>query len=303
MRIKILTPATSANLGPGFDTLGLALEIFNQLEIDTDSTEMAINIEGEGSSILPKGEQNLACRAIAEVYARMGKAVPPLRIKQINRIPIASGLGSSAAAIVGGLVAANRLLGCPLATNDLLQLAVGIEGHPDNVAPALLGAVVVSGIDSGKVLWYQIQPVNPPQMIVISPSFRLSTAKARQVLPKRVLLADAVHNLSRTAFLLHCFASGDYRYLRFAMEDRLHQVYRAKLIPGLNEVINACYAAGGIGAALSGAGPAVIAFAEGKNENQAGQIAASMQAAFAKHGIESTSLITKLCTTGTVCVE
>lgn len=303
MRIKVLSPATSANLGPGFDTLGLAMQIYNELEIHTDAAEFTIEVEGAGRASLPRDKRSLVYKAIAKVYAAVGKPVPPLRVRQINRIPVASGLGSSAAAIVGGLTAANHLLGSPLTQDDLLQLAVEIEGHPDNVAPALLGAVVASGVDSGKVIWYQIKPANQPHIVVISPDFPLSTAKARQVLPKTVPLADAVHNTSRTAFLLHCFASGDYRHLRFAMEDRLHQIYRAKLIPGLNDVIDACYEAGGIGAALSGAGPAVIAFVDRAGTKKTASIAAGMQAAFAKHGVKSKAFITEICTTGVSCME
>jgi len=302
MRIKILTPATSANLGPGFDTLGLALNIFNELEIETDTSEFTIEIEGEGSSFLPRDKKSLVYQAIAKVYAAVGQEVPPLQVKQSNRIPIASGLGSSAAAIVGGLAAANRLLGSPLRMDDLLQLAAAIEGHPDNVAPALLGAVVASGMDEGRLIWYRIQPLNPPRIVVISPAFPLSTAKARQVLPDKVPLADAVHNISRTAFLIHCFASGDYRNLRFAMEDKLHQAYRAQLIPGLNDVISACCAAGGLGAALSGAGPAVIGFVDPTDPGRSEAVAASMQDAFAKHGIASTVISTDICTTGVVCL-
>lgn len=168
MRIKVLSPATSANLGPGFDTLGLAMQIYNELEIHTDAAEFTIEVEGAGRASLPRDKRSLVYKAIAKVYAAVGKPVPPLRVRQINRIPVASGLGSSAAAIVGGLTAANHLLGSPLTQDDLLQLAVEIEGHPDNVAPALLGAVVASGVDSGKVIWYQIKPANPPHIVVIS---------------------------------------------------------------------------------------------------------------------------------------
>ena len=300
MHVKVLTPASSANLGPGFDTLGLALKIYNELEIDTETRIPTIEIEGEGGAALPKGKQNLSYRAAAKVFEAVGEAVPPLYIRQLNRIPIASGLGSSAAAIVGGLMAANHLLGSPLAVDRLLGLAVEIEGHPDNVAPALLGGLVVSGTDSGKVTWYQIQTDKPPYVIVISPDFHLSTSRARQALPRRVLLADAVHNMSRTAFLLNCFSSGDYRYLRFAMEDKLHQPYRARLIPGLNAVIDACYEAGGIGAALSGAGPAVIGFVDRSSKEKAVETAAKMQHAFAVHGIKSRPILTEICTTGAV---
>lgn len=295
MEIKIAVPATSANLGPGFDTLGVALKLYNYLEIDPDTDTLAFEISGEGSAVLPRGTTNLVYQAVAAVYQEVGQLPPPLKIKQTNYIPPSSGLGSSAAAVVGGLTAANLLLNNPLSTDQLLQLAAKIEGHPDNAAPALIGGLVISGTDADQIIWQQLQPKNPPQVIVVVPDFSLRTAHSRGVLPQKVAFQDAVDNLSRLAFLLHCFASGDYTNLRFACEDSLHQNYRAQLIPGFHAVIAACYQAGGLGAALSGAGPSVIAFAE---PSKAETVGAAMQAAFAQEQIASRVFITEIAEQG-----
>ncbi len=290
MRIKVRIPATTANLGPGFDTLGLALNIFNYIEIDTDTEQLSIEIQGEGEKRLAANESNLSYQAISRVFTEVGRTMIPLKIKQVNEIPLASGLGSSAAAIVGGLTAANLLLNQPLKTNQLLALAADMEGHPDNAAPALLGGLVIAGKDKQKIIYSQIKPNNPPQVIVVIPDYSLNTNKARSVLPNQVPFQDAVDNLSRLALLINCFSSGDYTNLRFGCEDKLHQDYRKSLVPGFDDVISACTLSGGLGAALSGAGPTIVGFAY----NNIKQISSKMQAAFLVHGINSRIIVTQI---------
>jgi len=294
VKIKIAVPATSANLGPGFDTLGLALKVYNYLEVDLDTDQTVVEITGSGSAYLPTDKTNLVYKAAAAVFKTAGKTPPPLRIKQENHIPPASGLGSSAAAVVGGMFAANALLKSPFSPGELLNLAVEFEGHPDNAAPALLGGLVVSGIDRDQVIWQKVAVKNPPQVVIIAPEYRLKTAESRSMLPREVAFSDAVGNLSRLAFLLNCFTAGDYTYLRYGCEDFLHQNYRAELIPGFQAAISACYQAGGLGAALSGAGPCVIAFAKSDAE----KVATRMLAAFGEHGIKSRAIITGISDQG-----
>lgn len=294
MLIRLKIPATTANLGPGFDTLGLALDIYNYLEVDTNTDEFAIEIKGEGADLLYRDKDNLTYKAICTVFNEVGQKPIPMKIAQNNEIPLSRGLGSSAAAIVGGLVMGNILLGNPLTQNDLLKLATLMEGHPDNVAPALLGGLIAAGMDDQEVIHCKITPKNPPYVLVIIPEFQLSTSRARSVLPEQVPFKDATYNLSRIALLLNAFTTGNYDNLPFACDDKLHQKYRSSLIPGLNDVISACLAAGGVGASLSGAGPTVVGFALDNPEI----IGQAMQAAFTKHNISSHLIITTINNAG-----
>lgn len=290
MKIKVRIPATTANLGPGFDTLGLALNIFNYIEIDTDTNRLSFEIQGEGANMLAANQNNLAYQAVCRVFAEVGKSMIPLKIRQVNEIPLASGLGSSAAAIVGGLQAANLLLNKPLKTDELLSLATDMEGHPDNAAPAILGGLVIAGRDNQKIIYSQIKPINPPRVIAVIPDYSLNTNRARSVLPSQVPFQDAVDNLSCLALLINCFTSGDYTNLHFGCKDKLHQDYRKSLVPGFDDVISACIISGGLGAALSGAGPAIIGFAHSNIE----QIGSKMQSAFLDHGINSKVIVTQI---------
>lgn len=296
MSICLRIPATTANLGPGFDTLGLALNIYNYLEVDTNTDELIIEIQGEGTGELATTKENLTYKAICTVFEQVGKQLMPIRIKQTNEIPLAGGLGSSAATIVGGLVMGNLLLGNPLSQNDLLNLATLIEGHPDNVAPALLGGLIAAGTEDKQVIYSKIIPKNPPQVLVVIPDFKLSTSRARSVLPDQVPFKDATANLSRIALLLNAFTTGDYQNLAYACDDQLHQKYRSSLIHGLYDVIDACKNAGGLGACLSGAGPTIVGFAASNAE----EVGKKMQAAYAKHQIKSRLIITSINNDGII---
>ena len=263
--ITVRVPATSANLGPGFDALGLALRLHNTLTIGLASSP-EIEIEGEGEETLPRDPSHLAYRAAMAVVARAEETpgTPPvraLRLTQRNAIPLGRGLGSSAAAIVGGAAAANALLGSPLDRQALLDLAAEMEGHPDNVAPALVGGLVVCTRTAAGVRWMRLAP--PSLRVVIAvPDYAVSTEEARRRLPARVPFPDAVFNVTRTALLVAALTGGRPDLLDEATQDRLHQPYREHLVPGLNEVFQAARLAGAYGAALSGSGPAVIAFGD-----------------------------------------
>lgn len=277
--IHILAPATTANLGAGFDCLGLALTLYNEVEVEA-ADSLSIDIVGEGAADLPRDESNLVWRAARAVFERVGRGPAGARLRLVNHIPLESGLGSSAAATVAGLLAGNALVGHPLGRATLLEMAVEMEGHPDNVAPALLGGLAVVGrADDGGLLARRVD-IPPVQAVVVMPDLRLSTAVARAALPRQVSLADAVYNIGRAALTLVAFEQGDMRLLAQAMGDRLHQPYRAPLAPGLAAALAAAQARG-VAAAISGAGPAVIAFAKGDLDT----IGAAMQAEFAQAGV------------------
>ncbi len=280
--VTVQVPATTANCGPGFDAVGIACTLYNQLQLTiTDSGGVQIENRGEGSETLPTDKTNIAYQAVQAVFNQVGYACPGLSLVMTNNIPLARGLGSSAAAIVAGLFTANEILDLPLERAELLELATAMEGHPDNVAPALYGGITVSAMQQAKVETLRLLPQRPLRLVVAIPAFTLSTKAARQVLPKQVSLADSVFNVSRAALLVGALASGEYIHLATALDDRLHQPYRQALIPGMPDVLAAAKSAGAFGAALSGAGPCLIAF----TETNAEAIGQAMVAAFARHQV------------------
>lgn len=284
-RVTVTAPASTSNLGPGFDCLGLALDLRNELvlELHDGAGPPIIEIEGAGSDSLPRGEQNMLVQA-----ARL--ALPPslpgrLVFKARNRVPLARGLGSSAAAAVAGLWAGAHLLGTLRKTEDELEaMAVTLEGHPDNVAPCVHGGLTASLTVDGKARAHRLNIHSSLSAVVCIPDFELSTKKARAVLPETVFLSDAVFNASRAILLARTLESGRVARLAELMKDRLHQPYRAKLVPGLEDALAGALDAGAAGAALSGSGPTVFAFVEGRNGPAVGE---AMTRAFAKHGTAS----------------
>jgi len=263
MHITIRVPATSANLGPGFDSLGLALDLWNETII-TLAIEYSVQVNGEGMERLSAGENNLIIRSAQRLAEYVGRRLPPFHLNCTNHIPLSSGLGSSAAAKLTGLLGANALLGKPLLKDEILDLATEMEGHPDNVAPALLGGLVVSTMEDGKVLAHKINVEanneSPIHITVVLPDFHLSTQQARLALPEHVTLKDAVHNIARAVMVAEALRNGDLDLLAKAMTDTLHQSYRLPLIPGAPEAMDAAKEAGASAAVISGAGPSIIAF-------------------------------------------
>ncbi len=283
--VRVLVPASSANLGPGFDAFGLALALYNSVEMQEDE-ETHVVISGEGAQALARDASNLVVRAAQRLFNAAGYRLRGLRVALHNAIPLGRGLGSSAAAIVGGLVAANELAHRPLTRPDLLKLAAQIEGHPDNVAPALLGGLVVVSASESDLLYTQVS-LSPLRVVVAVPDFALLTQEARAILPASVPRHDAVFNLARAALVLLALQRGDYDLLGRALDDRLHQPYRARLIPGLEAVAEAARAAGAAGVALSGAGPSLIAFAETGHE----RIGEAMRHAWEAQGVQARALV------------
>jgi homoserine kinase len=284
-RVHVTVPATTANLGPGFDALGLALNLYNEVEVQA-AAETTVTVEGEGARRLPTGDKNVIVRALRLTYEAVGRKPEAWAVRCVNRIPSARGLGSSAAAWVGGIAAANALLHSPLDRAAMLRLAAQAEGHPDNVAAAVYGGLTVVGGDAESLVALSL-PV-PPTLVWIAliPEVTSSTSEARAVLPRTVPRADAVFNVQRVVLLLASFQTGRVDTLRTALDDRLHQPYRRRLFPWMPAVFDAARGAGALGCVLSGAGPSILAVTAGEAEGRA--VAAAMEQALANarvHGV------------------
>jgi homoserine kinase len=255
--VTVRVPATIANLGPAFDALGVAIAVYNTVSAEL-SSEPLVTVSGSGEDGLPQDATNLVYRAASAIAQRAGRRTA-FRVHCRNDIPPGRGLGSSAAAIVGGAVAANEALSRPVNRDELLDLVWHLEGHPDNVAPALLGGVVLTVATDGMLRWTRIVPAWEAALVVAIPEFTVATEQARAVLPQRVPFADAVANVSRTAWLVAAMLTGRPELLATAMEDRLHQPYRRSLVPGMEDAFVAARQAGAYAAALCGSGPSVLA--------------------------------------------
>jgi homoserine kinase len=287
-RVTVSVPASTSNLGPGFDCLGLALDLRNELTVELVEGPgvTLVEIHGEGENTLSRVEGNMLVQAARLV---LPKRLPGhLVFKAVNRIPLARGLGSSAAAAVAGLWAGAHLFGTLSRSEDELEaLAVKLEGHPDNVAPCVHGGLTASLVENGRSIAQRLN-IHPSFSAVIGvPEFELATRKARAALPKTVPLADAVFNTSRAILLVRALETGRTRGLDVLMEDRLHQPYRARLVPGLANALSAAVKAGAAGAALSGSGPAVLALVTGDSGRRVGN---AIRRAFAAKRVKSRAL-------------
>ena len=282
--ISVRVPATSANLGPAYDAVGLALSLSMRVNLDR-APYPSVEVRGTGVELIPRGPEHPAYRAARFVAELVGESDAHFRLVQENAIPPTRGLGGSAAALVGGAVAANDLFGGQIAAPDLLNIVCELDGHPDNAAPALLGGLVIGTLTPEGVSAVRLEP-RDLKVVVAVPDFAVSTTAARRALPERVPHRDAAFNVGRSGLLLGALATGEYELLRVAMQDRLHQPYRSHLVPGLEDVIEAALANGAYGACLSGSGPAILAFAP---EAHAPRIAPAMQGAFEARGVASRS--------------
>ncbi len=274
MKVSVKVPATTANLGPGFDSLGLALPIYNIVTVEETimpGTGIEINIIDETNEqnvlSIPTDENNIVYKAIELLYNSIGQTPSELKITIKTNIPIARGLGSSAAVIVGGLMAANELLGRPADEAALLSIATEIENHPDNITPAVVGGFVVSSLEEdGSVVYSKMNWPKDWNITVCVPDYELSTSIARSVLPAEVPMKDAIYNLKHTAMLVQAVNTHDEKLMKVALNDRLHQQYREKLIPGLKEIKEALkHEENVLGVVISGAGPAILVISYGNN--------------------------------------
>jgi homoserine kinase len=277
--ITLRVPATSANLGPGFDCLGLALDLWNEVTFEP-AEEIRYEVSGEGAGVLNGQTPNLLSEAFERAAQVAGKKLGAI-IRAQNGIPLGSGLGSSAAAIVAGLWGANALLGEVFSPAELLRLATQLEGHPDNVAPALSGGLTVSALVGDEVI---VQRYAVPQvsLVVVQPQVHWPTQVARAVLPASVPRSDAIFNLGRVALVIEALRNGDLPLLQKVMEDRLHQPYRLPHIPGALAAFESARYFGAV--ALSGAGPSLIVFT---SPEQAAAARESLIAAFGRAGVSA----------------
>lgn len=270
MKVSVKVPASSANIGPGFDCLGLALPIYNTITIEETvlpGTGIEINMMSEEETIdemvfdnIPRDENNIVYKAVEMLYNSIGQEPSELRINIQAQIPITRGLGSSSSIVVGGLLAANKLLGNPADETALLAIATEVEGHPDNVAPAILGGfVLATQEDDGTISYCKLHWPDEWDITVCIPDFELSTSIARSVLPKEVPMQDAIFNAKHLAMLIQAVNTKDSKLMKIALKDRLHQPYREKLVPGMKEIMEAFkHEDGVLGCVLSGAGPSLL---------------------------------------------
>ena len=289
-QISVLAPATTANLGPGFDCLGMALDIWNRLEVFQENAgagsgadrTTAVEVLGEGEGELSNGRDNLVYQAMEFLFKEAGEEMPPVRLRCHNEIPLKRGLGSSAAAIAGGLVAANALSTATFTANGLLEMAATIEGHPDNVAAAVLGGLQLV-VSNGNQIFSA--PINVPaeiRAVLFVPELRIATSDARDVLPQTVSWGDAIFNMSRASLFVAGMATNHPEYLLEATRDKLHQPYRQPLFPAMKLLFQAALDAGALGVFLSGSGSTVLALTQGREMT----VAYEMAEAAKQSGIE-----------------
>lgn len=303
MKVRVRVPASTSNLGPGFDTLGLALCLYDWVTVEeTCDSGLAIQVVGEGAEVgeISTDESNIVYRAVRRLYQETGTQMPGLSIVVENQIPIACGLGSSAAARVGGLIAANALTGLHFSDARIVDIASELEGHPDNVAPAIFGGFTVSVTGGDYVSSLRIDPPEDLRATVAVPDFHLHTSTARQLLPSEISRHDAVHNIGRSSLLVAAIACDRLDLLRTAMEDQLHQQYREKLIPGMTAVLDAAMDAGALGAALSGAGPALLGLGRSADAVAIGEC---MRHSWKGFGVEARILVLDIDRQGAVIEE
>jgi homoserine kinase len=279
--VTVSIPATSANLGPGFDALGLALSLHNTVRLSRAAGGINVEIQGEGIGVLPADQTNVVVQAAQRIFDHVGERPDGLHFVLTNGVPPGSGLGSSAAALVGGVVAANALLDDPLSRDEVLQIAVEMEGHPDNACAAMLGGLVISSFGDSELIYRRVG-VAGIKVAIALPDVHTLTEEMRALLPKTVSLKDAASNIGRAALVVQALAEADYDLLGQAMRDRLHEPYRKTAIPGYDAAVKAAYESGAAAVAISGAGPSLIAFGPENHERIGAAMARALEAATGK---------------------
>jgi len=284
MKFTVSVPASTSNLGAGFDALGLALKLYNDFIVEPSNFYSA-EVEGEGKDELPTDEKNLFIRAYRSTMEYLGLN-QPIKVKQINRIPLGRGLGSSATAIVGGILAAQKISGKELSLPEVIDIAFKFEPHPDNVLPAYTGGFVVAATN-GDLTYLKLDWPEELKIIIVVPELFLSTEESRSVLPETYPRKDVIFNIQRVALFLGALQKKDYSLLKEAVKDRIHQPYRCDLIPSFWEVLSEGYKAGAYAVYLSGAGSCIGAIAD-KNFDEIGK---AMTSVFDALGIESRYIV------------
>ncbi|WP_254450320.1 homoserine kinase [Cohnella herbarum] len=286
-RVIVKVPASSANLGPGFDSLGIALSLFAWVSM-APASETRITLVGDNLEGVSLDKTNLIYTVAQAVFEKAGVVLPELDIGIRSDIPLTRGLGSSASAIVGALVAANTLIGNALTDDELFQMATALEKHPDNVGASLFGGIIVAAWDGSRAEYVRLEPPAGMDVLVAIPEFELSTKKARNVLPEQITMKDAVFNVTHSSLLTAALATGRLDLLGHAMRDRLHQPYRAALIPGMERILREATEHGALGAVLSGAGPTLLLLTRSE-ESGNGKLIAFVHEVMAQEGVKLTT--------------
>lgn len=295
MKFTVKVPASTSNLGPGFDSFGLAVNLYNEYSFDTDVKDFSYSsnlfeVNGNSSSErllkhIPSSKDNLAYRSFEFLFKKERKETPPVKIHFECGVPLTGGFGSSSTAIVAGLMAANKLLGDKYDQDSILRIGTQLDGHPDNISPAILGGFVVCTYADCELNYINLPWNDDLSFVAIIPDFNVATAKARAALPAQVNYADAVYNIGHSALLVAALAARDTETLKKAFKDKMHQSYRAKLVPGMQYVLDAGLEAGAVGTMLSGAGATLIAVVE--SQDVAEIVGTTMQAAWLQSDIQS----------------
>lgn len=292
--MEVVAPASTANLGPGFDSIGMALNLFTTIRVQ-HAEDTRVYYHGETLAALNPDQDRLVLEVMEKCFAECGKSLPPLHVHAWSDIPLARGLGSSAAALAAGLVAGNALLGDVYSMDDLLQLGTAWEGHPDNIGASLLGGVVIGSWDGSRVSVVEVAAPESLDVVVAVPQFEMPTAEARRALPEHMPFRDAVLASSRANVLTAALIQGRWDLLGTAMRDLFHEPHRAPFIPGMDDILRAALEHGALGIALSGAGPTLIALTHEKE-----QIGCFLQEAFSQHDVPVDIHYLKPWKTGTV---
>lgn len=295
-RSRVKVPASTANLGPGFDTLGMALSLYAWIEME-EASETVFHLYGDEMNGVARDKSNLLYQVAQMVFAEAGVSIPELSISMYSEIPLTRGLGSSASAIVGGMAAANAMIGSPLDNAKLFNMATLIEKHPDNVGASLFGGIITAVWDGERADYIRIEPPKDLEVLVVIPEFELETTKARTVLPTEISVKDAVYNISRTSLLTAALATGRLDLLGRAMQDCLHQPYRAALVPGMEKLLAEASQHGALGIALSGAGPTLLCLVD-QRESRKSELEAFLKDTMQENGIPARTCWLSPCLSG-----
>ncbi len=293
--VTVRVPASTSNLGAGFDGLGLALSLYVEVRATLTEGGIEISAEGREAEQIDRSEGNLVYQRLCAVFRQAGQPVPGVRLAIRNEIPLVRGLGASGAATIAGLLAGSVLSGADLSYDQVLRLAVAAEHHPDNVTPSLLGGFVAMAVDDGAVHYVKMPAPAELQCVLLIPSFGMKTAQAREILPAQVPLRDAVFNLSRTGLAVAAICARRFELLATATQDRLHQPYRRTLFPTMERVFAAAREAGAYGAFLSGAGSTILAFSP---PGRTRAVAAAMHQVAEASGLAAETMVVAADNTG-----
>ena len=299
-KITVRSPATSANMGPGFDSLGIALDVWNSVTVhEKNDVDIDVLVTGKGERELSSGRDNLVFQSFSRLFEELGEVVPDVLLECDNQIELSRGMGSSSASLAAGLFAANEYIGSPLSLNELVQVAAEMEGHPDNVAPALLGGMQIGIYEEGQLITASVPIPDRLSVVLYVPNVPIPTEEARNLLKPFVSRADAVYNIGRVALMVQAMTTGGLDNLRYATQDMLHQPDRQGIFPPMKNIIKAAMNSGALGAFLSGSGSSVLAFCVDRQYT----IGYEMADAGMKSGLDGEIVITRPSDKGTYLVR